>query len=244
MVSMSPSSRPMVKRASPLAAPGFFPYSETDRALLRRAVTEAVSLDDRSRPGSLARADAVIAVRHAEAVEAFLSAESMSPEEVDLVGFHGQTVLHRPDRRLTVQIGDGPALAERLGIKVVFDFRAADVAEGGQGAPLVPIFHRALAAAAGFAEPVAFINIGGVANLSFIAPGEDPIACDTGPGNALLDDLMLKRRGHPFDRDGDIAASGRADAAILDSFSHILFSGHRRQNPSTGTTSRALLSKR
>jgi anhydro-N-acetylmuramic acid kinase len=200
-----------------LGRTGFFPYSETDRALLRRAVTEAVSLDDRSaRPGSLARADAVIAVRHAEAVEAFLSAESMSPEEVDLVGFHGQTVLHRPDRRLTVQIGDGPALAERLGIKVVFDFRAADVAEGGQGARLVPIFHRALAAAAGFAEPVAFINIGGVANLSFIAPGEDPIACDTGPGNALLDDLMLKRRGLPFDRDGAIAASGQADAAILD----------------------------
>ncbi|HWX14922.1 MAG TPA: anhydro-N-acetylmuramic acid kinase [Methylocella sp.] len=200
-----------------LGRTGFFPYSETDRALLRRAVTEAVSLDDRSaRPGSLARADAVIAVRHAEAVEAFLSAESMSPEEVDLVGFHGQTVLHRRDRRLTVQIGDGPALAERLGIKVVFDFRAADVAEGGQGAPLVPIFHRALAAAAGFAEPVAFINIGGVANLSFIAPGEDPIACDTGPGNALLDDLMLKRRGLPFDRDGAIAASGQADAATLD----------------------------
>ena len=200
-----------------LGRTGFFPYSETDRALLRRAVTEAVSLDNRSaRPGSLARADAVIAVRHAEAVEAFLSAESMSPEEVDLVGFHGQTVLHRPDRRLTVQIGDGPALAERLGIKVVFDFRAADVAEGGQGAPLVPIFHRALAAAGGFAEPVAFINIGGVTNLSFIAPGEDPIACDTGPGNALLDDLMLKRRGLPFDRDGAIAASGQADAAILD----------------------------
>jgi 1,6-anhydro-N-acetylmuramate kinase len=133
-------------------------------------------------------------------------------------------VLHRPDRRLTVQIGDGPALAERLGIKVVFDFRAADVAEGGQGAPLVPIFHRALAAAAGFAEPVAFINIGGVANLSFIAPpGEDPIACDTGPGNALLDDLMLKRRGLPFDRDGAIAASGQADAAILDKASRTSF---------------------
>jgi anhydro-N-acetylmuramic acid kinase len=91
-----------------------------------------------------------------------------------------------------------------------------DVAQGGQGAPLVPVFHRALAAAAGFLEPVAFINIGGVANLSFIAPGEEPIACDTGPGNGLLDDLMLKRRGLPFDRDGAIAAKGTADQRAFD----------------------------
>ncbi|MGH7756865.1 MAG: anhydro-N-acetylmuramic acid kinase, partial [Vulcanimicrobiaceae bacterium] len=117
--------------------------------------------------------------------------------------------------RLTVQIGDGARLAARLGIRVVHDFRAADVAQGGQGAPLVPVFHRALAAAAGFLEPVAIINIGGVANVSFVAPGEEPIACDTGPGNALLDDLMVRRLGAAFDRDGGAASRGKADGGVL-----------------------------
>jgi anhydro-N-acetylmuramic acid kinase len=199
-----------------LGRTGFFPYAEADRALLRGAIAAATALDDRrARPGCLALADAMITSRHAEAVEAFLVADSIARATVDFVGFHGQTVLHRPGRRLTVQIGDGKALAQRLGIRVVHDFRAADVAQGGQGAPLVPVFHRALAAAAGFSQPVAFINIGGVANLSFIAPGKEPIACDTGPGNGLLDDLMLKRRGLPFDRDGAAGSRGKADSAVL-----------------------------
>jgi anhydro-N-acetylmuramic acid kinase len=205
---------------------GFFPYAEADRALLRGAVAAAASLDDRrARPGCLAPADAMVTSRHGEAVEAFLAAHSIDRATVDLIGFHGQTVLHRPARRLTMQIGDGKALAQRLGIRVVHDFRAADVARGGQGAPLVPVFHRALAAAAGFSEPVVIINIGGVANLSLIAPGEEPIACDTGPGNALLDDLMVKRRGLPFDRDGAIAAKGTSDAAVLSALlAHPFFS--------------------
>ncbi len=199
-----------------LGRTGFFPYVEADRALLRLAIAAADSLDDRhARPGPLGTADAMVTIRHAEAVEAFLAAESIDRATVDLIGFHGQTVLHRPERRLTIQIGDGAALADRMGIKVAFDFRAADVAASGQGAPLVPVFHRALAAAAGFSEPVVFINIGGVANVSFIAPGEDPIAFDTGPGNSLIDDLVLKRRGLPFDRDGAIASRGQADTAIL-----------------------------
>jgi anhydro-N-acetylmuramic acid kinase len=201
-----------------LGRTGFFPYAEADRALLRRAAGDAALLEDRNaRPGCLALADAMITSRHVEAVEAFFATDSIDRATVDLIGFHGQTVLHRPGRRLTVQIGDGAGLAARLGIKVVHDFRAADVAQGGQGAPLVPVFHRALAAAAGFSQPVAIINIGGVANLSFIAPGKEPIACDTGPGNGLLDDLMLKRRGLPFDRDGATASKGKADGAVLSS---------------------------
>jgi anhydro-N-acetylmuramic acid kinase len=195
----------------------FYPYAEADRALLRGAVMDAALLDDRrARPGSLAEADAMITDRHAEAVEGFLATESIDRATINLIGFHGQTVLHRPERRLTVQIGDGADLALRLGIKVAFDFRAADVAQGGQGAPLVPVFHRALAAAAGFSEPVAVINIGGVANLSFIAPGREPIACDTGPGNALLDDLMLRRLGRAFDQDGAAASRGKVDQRALD----------------------------
>lgn len=200
-----------------LGRTGFFPYREVDRALLRRAIAEAAKLTYRyARPGAVGQADAMITRRHTEAVEAFLAAEAFSPDRVDIVGFHGQTVVHRPERRLTVQIGDGEALAERLGITVVYDFRAQDVAQGGQGAPLVAVFHRALAAMAGFTAPVVFVNIGGVANLTYAAPGEDPVAFDTGPGNALVDDLMFARRGLPFDRDGAAAASGRADAAIVE----------------------------
>ena len=189
------------------------PYAETDRALLRSAAGAAAALEDRNaQPGVLAKAEAMITERHAQAVEDFLATESISRAAIDLIGFHGQTVVHRPARRLTVQIGDGAGLAGKLGIKVAFDFRAADVAEG---APLVPVFHRALAAA-GFSVPVAVINIGGVANLSFIAPGREPIACDTGPGNALFDDLLRARLGLAFDQDGAMAAQGKVDQTALD----------------------------
>jgi anhydro-N-acetylmuramic acid kinase len=123
-------------------------------------------------------------------------------------------VLHRPAARLTVQIGDGAALARRLGIPVAFDFRAADVAAGGQGAPLVPVFHQALARDLDRPHPIAVLNVGGVANVTFV-DGGDPVACDTGPGNALIDDFMRARTGAPLDRDGDQAAKGSADEAFV-----------------------------
>ncbi|MGH6798368.1 MAG: anhydro-N-acetylmuramic acid kinase, partial [Roseiarcus sp.] len=195
---------------------GFFPYQDEDRALLRAAIAAAAPVKDRgARPGALAQAEAMVTERHIEAVRGFLSARRADCEKIDVVGFHGQTVLHRPERRLTMQIGDGEALAATLGIDVVYDFRAADVCRGGQGAPLVPVFHGALAAAAGFDEPVAVINIGGVANVSYIAPRSEPIACDAGPGNALIDDLMLLRAGVAMDHDGATAAKGKTDAKLL-----------------------------
>ncbi len=195
-------------------ASSFSPYSAEERALLRRALDDAVGLEDRSgRPGALAEAEAMITRAHAEAVEAFLAVSGTDRARVAVVGFHGQTVLHRPEKRLTVQIGDGPGLARRLGLTVVYDLRAADVAAGGQGAPLVPVYHRALAEAAvrsGLlpAAPLAVLNLGGVGNVTLLAPGADPVACDTGPGNALLDDLMLERTGIGIDRDGATAARG------------------------------------
>ena len=151
---------------------------------------------------------------HAEAVEAFLAANGMPPSEVAVVGFHGQTVLHRPDRGLTVQLGDGPALAGRLGIPVVYDFRAADVAAGGQGAPIVPVFHRAMVRLLKRAHPVGVLNLGGVANLTFI-DGADLIAFDTGPGNALIDDFVRLRTGQPQDDEGRAAAAGKLDEAAV-----------------------------
>ncbi len=197
-------------------ASAFFPYSDDDRLLLRTAVADAVTLADRhARPGALSAAEAMVTQRHIAAVEAFLAAEKIDRRSVDVVGFHGQTVLHRPEHQLTVQIGDGMALGRALGIAVAYDFRAADVAAGGQGAPLVPAYHRALAAAAGLTEPAVVINIGGVANLTFLANGADPIAYDTGPGNALLDDLMLARTGTAVDSDGAAAAAGHVNEAVL-----------------------------
>ncbi len=194
----------------------FLPYNDEDRSLLRRAMAEAVALQDRNaRPGALADAEAMITERHATAVEVFLDAQQLSPDQIGIVGFHGQTVLHKPRDRLTVQIGDAVALTRRLGIRVVHDFRAADVAAGGQGAPLVPVYHRALAEAAGFSGALAVVNIGGVANISFCVNGADPIACDTGPGNALIDDLMLERTGVPLDRDGAMAQRGCVNEPAL-----------------------------
>ncbi len=195
---------------------GSFPYGDADRILLRGALADAIALDDRAaRPGRLGEAEAMITERHASAVEAFLSKHDVSRKTIDLIGFHGQTVLHRPEDGLTVQIGDGAALARRLGIKVASDFRAEDVAAGGQGAPLVPVYHRALVARDALDGPVVVLNIGGVANITYVTEGADPMACDTGPGNALLDDLMLARTGEAFDRDGATAARGRADEAAL-----------------------------
>jgi anhydro-N-acetylmuramic acid kinase len=202
-----------ITRFGPFAT---FEYAAADRDLLRVALHEAATLSDRTaRPGVLAEAEALITARHAEAVERFLAGHGIGAATVALVGFHGQTVLHDPARRLTVQIGDGAALSHRLGIPVVWDFRAADVAAGGEGAPFAPVFHRALAATAGLEGPVAFLNVGGVANVTFVGRDGSLVAFDTGPGNALLDDWMLQRTGRGCDLDGKTAAAGRADPRIL-----------------------------
>jgi anhydro-N-acetylmuramic acid kinase len=194
---------------------GYRPYSDADRALLRQGLKDASRMAVRSeRPGVLADAERLITEAHAAAVEEFLKAQAIARETIDLISFHGQTVLHRPEQRLTVQLGDGTALARALKLPVVYDLRAADVAGGGQGAPLVPVYHRALVRAQKLAAPVCVVNIGGVSNISYV-DGETLIACDTGPGNALLDDFMLKQTGEAVDRDGRLGAAGRADEAFI-----------------------------
>ena len=135
----------------------------------------------------------------------------------DTIGFHGHTIMHRPEERRTWQIGDGALLARLTGIDVVCDFRADDVAAGGQGAPLVPLFHAALAAR--LDKPLAILNIGGVANVTWLGQDEGAIlAFDTGPGNAPIDDWALRHLGEPVDRGGALARSGRVDAARLAAF--------------------------
>lgn len=137
--------------------------------------------------------------------------------DIELIGFHGHTILHRPDEGRTWQIGDGALLARLTGVPVVSDFRTADVAAGGEGAPLVPVYHRALVAA--LPKPLAILNIGGVANVTWIGEGEaDLVAFDTGPGNAPIDDWMRAKAGVGFDDGGRTALAGTVDRAFVARF--------------------------
>lgn len=131
----------------------------------------------------------------------------------DLIGFHGQTILHQPSKRRTWQVGDAARLARETGMRVVWDFRSADVSAGGQGAPLVPVFHAALADR--LEKPLAILNIGGVANVTWIGPDGTLSAFDTGPGNGPLDDWVMRHTGESFDRDGVMATAGVVDQVIL-----------------------------
>ena len=140
--------------------------------------------------------------------------QGLAARDIDLVGYHGHTVLHRPENQLTVQLGDGGLLARNIGVPVINDLRAADVAAGGQGAPLAPAYHRVLAARAPD-RPVIFLNIGGVANVTWIGRDGAMLAFDCGPGNALMDDWALRHTGHPVDVDGALARSGTVDEAVL-----------------------------
>jgi anhydro-N-acetylmuramic acid kinase len=175
------------------------PYTKAFRARLRGVLGGI---------GAVMGAERALTLLHVEAVRSLLRQNDTAAEAVDVVGFHGHTVLHQPEQGRTWQIGDGPLLAARTGIDVVYDLRSADVAAGGEGAPLAPVFHRAMTAA--LPRPAAVLNIGGVANVTWIGPaGDDLVGFDTGPGNALIDDWMLARAGQPFDRDGAAAARGQ-----------------------------------
>lgn len=151
---------------------------------------------------------------HADLIGALLRQHTEFKNKIRIVGLHGHTVLHAPANRLTVQIGDGPRLAESVGIDVISDFRSADVAAGGQGAPFAPLFHRALCA--DMSGPVVVLNIGGISNVTWVGSADtDPVAFDTGPGNALLDDWVNGTTDQPFDVDGQFSAAGAVNSEIL-----------------------------
>ncbi|HJR57477.1 MAG TPA: anhydro-N-acetylmuramic acid kinase [Rhizomicrobium sp.] len=215
------------------------PYDSGMRALLREALETARGFTRGARvPAAIVEAERRLTEIHARAVNGLV--QKTGP--ADLVGFHGQTILHRPEQRWTWQIGDGALLARLTGIDVVHDFRSNDVAAGGQGAPFMPLYHAALVRSASpareahgggggrssacdakaeggeektaLAEPVAVVNIGGVGNVTYI-DGELVLAFDTGPGNALIDDWMLRHTGKPVDQGGAFAATGQVNQAAL-----------------------------
>ena len=235
-------------------AAGGVAYEPAFRDRLRGALGDALAIKERhERPGDLAAVEAELTRLHADAVLRFIGDQMLQPSAIDVIGFHGQTVLHRwePDRviappqlglppglvqsslafrpaksggMLTVQIGDGAALAAATGIDVVHDLRAADCAAGGQGAPLVPIYHFAMAAKVS-ERPIAIVNIGGVANITYINKYErDLVAFDTGPGSAMIDDWMLKRTNVAYDDGGTLAARGTVhDDYVSAYFRHNFF---------------------
>ncbi len=154
-----------------------------------------------------------ITLKHSEIVNALV--EKVAPLKIDLVGFHGQTIYHAPDIGETLQIGDADLLSKETGIDVVYDFRSADVKAGGEGAPLLPIYHKAIALRLGLETPCAFLNIGGVSNVTYIGNGDDIVAFDCGAGNALMDDVMLEEYSKSCDKDGLVASKGNVNDAVL-----------------------------
>jgi anhydro-N-acetylmuramic acid kinase len=192
-----------------------YAYPPEIKAKLRSALAEAKGLAAREqRPGSLGDVERELTELNADAVDRFLRTNGVDKGNIDIIGYHGQTVLHDAPRRLTVQLGDGRLLADRTGVDVVFDLRAADVAAGGQGAPLVPVYHRALATQVP-ELPAAFLNVGGVANVTWIGRDGRMLAFDTGPGNALIDDWVLAHTGATHDAGGALAAKGTCHEDVV-----------------------------
>jgi len=190
------------------------PYPGDVQTRLRAAMTLAQSWQAGTpMPSLLTEASRLITQAHAAAIEAFIVREGAGAGHIDLVGFHGQTVLHRPAEQRTVQLGDGELLAALVDLDVVGDFRSADVAAGGQGAPLVPLYH--LARAKGLERPLAVLNIGGVSNVTYIGRDDSVLAFDTGPGNGPLDDWALRHLNTRMDEGGALARAGTVNATAL-----------------------------
>jgi anhydro-N-acetylmuramic acid kinase len=191
-----------------------FPYRRETRALLHDALEAARTMRrDVQVPAEITNAERILTEAHAGVVALLLAQAEMKPLDIDYLGFHGQTVLHRSAEHWTWQIGDGAALARATGIAVVNDFRSADVAAGGQGAPFVPLYHRVLAQSR--ERPLVVVNIGGVANVTYVGVDDAVVAFDTGPGNAQLDDWAYANTGEHIDRDGRLARAGRVDEKRL-----------------------------
>jgi anhydro-N-acetylmuramic acid kinase len=203
--------------------PFFVPYEAAFRREIEAGLEDAKAIVKRDeRPGGLAVLERAITSRHAAAVKRFLTGAARDWGVPEVIGFHGQTVLHRPHLGLTVQLGDGELLARLTGIPVVYDMRANDMLHGGQGAPLVPAYHAALARSLGedYATkyPMAFINIGGISNVTYVPREGDPVAFDSGPGNALIDQWVQREGGVPFDADGSIASEGGVVDTVVEAY--------------------------
>ena len=188
-------------------------YTPAQRKLLSTAVNDVRSKGEEAQ--SVKLASSMINEQHGRIVDELCQFAGMHRSQIDIVGFHGHTVFHKPEDGQTIQIGSGNQLADDTALPVVADFRSADMKAGGQGAPLVPIYHQALVEQAGLSLPVAVVNVGGVANVTYIASNSEMLAFDTGPGNALIDDWVAFHGAGDMDVGGQIAARGRVEESVL-----------------------------
>ncbi len=186
----------------------FRAYSNEEQATIRAALGLWRGL-------AVEKAEATVLSAHLDVLQRF--------KAIDLIGFHGQTITHEPHGQGTLQLGNGSVVARTMNTPTVWDFRSADIAYGGEGAPLAPFFHFACSKWIAAAEPLCFLNLGGVGNITYVDPryGEPEaegalLAFDTGPANAPLDDLMQRRRGQKMDQDGSLAKCGEARSDVVD----------------------------
>jgi len=194
--------------------------SDATRDLMLAATHEALRWPRRApAPAIFAQAAQAGAEEHFAAAEEFLATHGLAWSDIELIGMHGQTVLHeRPQKGQigrTVQLGDAQWLASRTGVPVAHDFRTDDVAAGGEGAPLAPAYHVARARYDGLSAPLAVLNIGGVANVTLWSGGDDVTAFDTGPGNGMIDLMVQARGAGRYDAGGGFASVGRVDVGVL-----------------------------
>lgn len=199
----------------------FYPYDAAVRKQIGQALSDAATIERTDeRPGCLNLVEQEITELHVQAVRSFLDENSFDAADIDVLGFHGQTVLHRPQAGFTLQLGDSQALADGTGIATIYDMRSNDMCHGGQGAPLVPIYHKALAKnldeEISNQFPVMFVNIGGISNITFV--GAELVAFDSGPGNSLIDQWVQKHAGIPYDQGGIVASEGSIDRTLVDSY--------------------------
>jgi anhydro-N-acetylmuramic acid kinase len=186
-----------------------YPYPDHVRTALLGLIADPV----RAERAEVPALEAAVTRAHGDAIEQFLREREIAAGTLDLIGLHGQTVFHAPQRRITRQLGNGGEIAARFSVPTVFRFRHADVDAGGEGAPLVPLYHQALAA--NLQKPLMILNLGGVGNVTYLGERDEVIAFDTGPASAMLDDFVRRRLGVAFDAGGEIAASGRADPELV-----------------------------
>jgi anhydro-N-acetylmuramic acid kinase len=199
----------------------FRPYTRGEREIIQAATQAALAWNFKGVPPNIfAQAEQLVDEAHIDAVSGYMTENNLTHEDISLIGYHGQTLLHRPPdgqkTGQTLQMGRGDRLATALKIDTIYDFRSADMKMGGQGAPLAPIYHAALLKNAGISIPAAIVNIGGVSNITIVDQTGNIMASDCGPGNGPLDTWMSNNGLGEYDQDGNVSQSGSPDFRLID----------------------------
>ena len=199
----------------------FLPYEDRTRSKIRNLKEQInLILDLKTKKTEIDILEREITTLHGKIVNSIIEKFELNKSEIDLIGFHGHTIFHSFKEKKTKQIGDGRLLSQLTGLNVVYNFREYDIRNGGQGAPLAPVFHKLLQKKLKLKMPLFFLNIGGISNLTYLGKDREIASFDTGPGNFLIDRILQLKTNNKiqFDKDGTIAFNGNVKKNILDSF--------------------------